>query len=171
MNIWEIITYGFTPLIVSLLIVWIVPMTLRAFQGLYLLIAAGNIMLAYLSGNILPIVVSLICGEILLILMAGIYGKKLSPDVYASIVCAIAFFPWYISYSNTLLYVMFSYLSLTIFSTVKRGIIRNKMGFTKTSLKDAPKETRKEFRRRAAVIPAVPQLIAVAATIALFVVL
>lgn len=97
------------PLVLGVLLSQLLRLTLKALQGVYLFLAAGNVVLSYfLIGEWLPAVVAAAAGFVVVLILAGIFGTKVRPSDYSFAQMGVGLFPWtHFDFSATLIYGVF----------------------------------------------------------------
>ncbi len=158
----------------SILITW-KPLSLKSFQGVYLIASALWLELNFLLfpeiGMLTPLVTTLL-GILVQFLLVGLFGKQIHPSTYASIQVAVGLFPWYLGVGVSITYILFSILLIAIYSTITYSQAKktfrlkgNKLALFKKQLSE---ESFKEFKTRASIIIALPISLAGLLTISLF---
>lgn len=84
-----------SPLFLGFILSQFLRLNLRMLQGVYLLLAAGNIALSYflLQDWITPAIIAAI-GFITLVIAAGLLGGKVRPSDYVFMQVGVGLFPW-----------------------------------------------------------------------------
>ncbi len=107
----------FAPLFVGLIVSQIVRFDLKAFQGLYLLLAAANILVWYfmLDGRWLEPVIFAAIGFVTLLVATGIFGTKVRAADYVFAQIGIGMYPWTLfGFSGAVIYVVLLGIFVTL---------------------------------------------------------
>lgn len=85
-----------TPLIVGALFSQIVPIKLRPFLGVYLILTAAQVLISYLVLNlgVLAPVISSVVGVVVMLVLTGFFGDRLRASDYALAGVGMGLFPW-----------------------------------------------------------------------------
>lgn len=96
----ELLLLHFSTLILSLLLVKITKLSLGKFTLLYSVLVGVNIViheLMYPQEFIVGVIVSAVVGLLIVVVIAGTIGTRISPINYSTILSFIGLSPWYIS--------------------------------------------------------------------------
>lgn len=163
------------PLCVYLILSAVLSTRLKIYQGLYLILGAVTVYLAY-SGVIdvkwfYPFIV-LVAGEITHVVIAGLFGIKLSVNFYAVILGAVGLAPFYLGKAFSGLYIFLSLIVIGLYSWIKYMIACRKFGL-KSNIK--PEYARKKltaedyesFARKASIRIGLPIMVSAVSSVLL----
>lgn len=151
-------------LIVGLIVVVLTKFNLRVFQGVYILLGAVNILTSYFIFGVFNywILLFLLLGEVFFLVLLGGLGSGLSVKNYASILFTIGLFPWYLSVSGSIIFLILTFFIILIFSHIKNVKAFKSIGegFSNPvkALKKMSEDKKEIFVKQASVIFAKPIL-------------
>lgn len=162
-NLYIVLILG-GPLILGLLLTLFLNLSLRVYQGVYLLLGAVSLLAYYfLDLSIVPILTSLLIGEVIMLILLGGFGKAFSHRNYAVVLFSVGLFPWMINLGGSIIFLVFTAVLTPLYSHYKnlRGFkaIGEKFSDPLLAIKSMDEETLKTFRSEAVVNFSIPLLI------------
>lgn len=155
------------PLVIGLLLVKLAKVPLGKFVVIYALLAAISILIKqYMYGNefLAVSLISSIGALIVLVILSGFMGTKLSSANYETILLSLGLFSWTLSLSYSICFVVLFGFFIMIHSLVRQKRAFKNLREPYMSLKEAKRklspEKYKIFQKEAGVIYAVPMIIA-----------
>jgi len=163
----ELFALHLFPLIIGLIIVKLVKISLAKFIPIYFSLATVSILLKqfYYSSEYLWVsVITVVAGFVVLVIMSGFVGNKLSSVNYESILLSLGLFPWLLDWRMSVAFIVIFGFVIMVHSLIKQKKAFKKIEAQYMSLKEAKiklsKEKYETFRKSAGVIYAVPMIIA-----------
>jgi len=105
------------PMVVGMLLSQLLRLNLKALQGIYLLLAAANVLVWYffLDGRWVEPIIFAAVGGVALLIATGIFGTRVRPSDYTFLQIGVGLFPWTLwGFSASIIYGVL----LIIFGTV-----------------------------------------------------
>lgn len=154
------------PLAFAAIVLLVQPLSLKNFQGVYLLSGTLWLIISKTSFPELPLwkpALILLIGEAIHLLLVGTLGSKLSPASHGSFLIGMGLFPWYLGPSTSVFYIIFFFTFSFIWSTIRRLRAQRKFGVrgrTSEIKKILTEKEQVEYARSVSAIYAAPFLIA-----------
>ena len=171
----EFVFLHFGTLILALLLVKIAKLSLGKFTFLYLVLASINIVvheLLYPQEYIVGTIVSSLAGLLVVILLSGFVGTRISPMNYSTILSFIGLSPWYLNMETSGTLIITTLFVSSIYGYVQQYWAFKSLGYSwMPSLEQAKiKMTStdyEKFEKKSHIVFVYPFLIAILLTVVL----
>lgn len=168
----EFVLLHFGTLILSLLLVRIAKLSLGKFTLLYAVMAGVNIViheLLYPQEYLVGTIVSAIAGLLVVVLLSGFVGTRISPMNYSTILSFVGLAPWYLNVETTITLILAVLFISSIYGYVQQYLAFKSVGSkwipTLQQAKNKMSESDYEkFEKKSHVVFVYPFLIAVLLT-------
>lgn len=127
-------------LILGLLLVRVLPLTLRKFMPLYLLLVISNIVVHYFfieNISILWQIGAAIAGIGVVFVLAGLLGELKTSSHYEAILVGVSIYPWYLGWIESVIYIAASIIMVAIIYFGKQRRATKKFMISKDKFDDA----------------------------------
>lgn len=171
----EFVFLHFGTLILALLLVKIAKLSLGKFTLLYLVLASINIVvheLLYPQEYIVGTIVSSLVGLLVVILLSGFVGTRISPMNYSTLLSFIGLSPWYLNMETSVTLIITTLFVSSIYGYVQQYWAFKSVGYKwLPSLQQAKEKMSSDdyekFEKKSHIVFVYPFLIAILLTVVL----